>query len=155
MTDHRDFNDLLQRLDHRISFLVRRWSFDPDVRSEAVLSLWRHYLGGVVDEREMCRRMDADVRCYVRREVTQRVIPDRMRSLADVHEAEADLDRLIARADAIRFVALLDVPDRARAWVDRAMLDASTPVAAAARMAGHRWFKRVRTRFPGAGIDAA
>ena len=99
--------------------------------------------------------MDADVRCYVRREATQRSIPDRLRSLANVNDTEADLDRLIARADAIRVCASLDVPDRARPWVAKTMLDTSTPVAASERMAGQRWSKRVRKRFPWAGTEAA
>jgi hypothetical protein len=62
---------------------------------------------------------------------------------------------LIARADAIRVCASLDVTDQVRPWVAKTMLDTVTPVAASERMAGQRWSKRVRKRFRWAGIEAA
>ena len=91
MTDNRDFAELLQRLDRRIRFLTQRWWFDDDIGAEAALSLWQHVVDGVSDDRELCRRMDLDVRRYARSETRQRSIPDRLRSLAALNDTAARL----------------------------------------------------------------
>lgn len=163
MTNDREFTALRQRLDQKITFLIRRWSFDAEVAAEANLSLWRHHVSGVVGEDELLRRLDIDVRRYVRHEARQRSIPDRLRTIAPVDDGEADLDRLIASLDAHRACAVLDIPDRARPWVDKAMHRSPGPITAAERMYGVRWGARARQALarssgakadPGSGIGA-
>src|SRR3954451_4444157 len=102
MTNDREFADLLQRFDQKIHYLVRRWPFDAEVAAEAGLSLWRHHLSGVVDESELLRRMDVDVRRYVRREACQRAIQHRLKAIGPVDDTEVEYERVIAALDAHR-----------------------------------------------------
>jgi hypothetical protein len=146
MTDNRDFAELLVRFERPIKLLTWRWCFDEDIASEAALSLWEHVVDGVIDERELCRRMDVEVRRYARRETTQRSIPDRPRSLARPNDTTAEFDQVIARVDAERACSQLDVPSQAAAWVDHVIDRAARPITAAERMAGLRWGNVERKR---------
>jgi hypothetical protein len=146
MTDTKDFMDLLSRLSPMLGLLERRWTFDADIRSEATLSLWRHFVSGVSEPRQLARLIDIDVRRHVRREMTQRLISARLRSRARFDAIEDDVERLTARLDALRACEAIEVPPGARAWVERVRFDTSTTLTPAERMAGRRWSERARRK---------
>lgn len=146
MSKHDEFLELLQRLERQIRFLLRRWSFDPDVASEACLSLWTHFIDGVTDEDELLRRLDTDVRRYVRRETVQRSLRDGLRCAALTAREADDAERLVSSLAARQIVETLTIPDRALPWAERAAGNVARSLTPAERMHGRRWAEQTRRR---------
>jgi hypothetical protein len=108
----------------------------------------------VIDGRELCRRMDVDVRRCARPETTHRSIPDRLRSTASRNDTGAEFDQMIGRVDAECACAqarraLARLPCGSAA----SCIAAQSRLRPAERMAGRRWIQVARKRRgPGVGL---
>ena len=144
MSDPTDFNELLIQVDPAVRHLARRWSFDPEIVAEAHLSLCCHYSEGLRDVSQLLRLVDNDVRRYVRSEARQWSIKKRLRAHALTDPPEGEIEHLVDVIDARQQASLLEIPERARAWIDWKTGQSAIGISNAQRTYGRRWAKRAR-----------